>query len=73
MYPHEPQGRPDDALEGFLKTFLGLGAFIGGCSLLTLALQPRGSGEYYLTLCNIGIGTLLMLAVVGFMWWRRKV
>jgi hypothetical protein len=58
--------REPDAIETFLRTFLGLGAFIVVCSVVTLLNADPEKPEYYLSICNIFIGLALVVGVALF-------
>ncbi len=58
---HEP-----DAIEVVLRTFLGLGAFISICSVVTWLSAEPDSPEYTLSICNIFIGLALVVGVAIF-------
>ncbi|MBI5931085.1 MAG: hypothetical protein HY862_17380 [Chloroflexi bacterium] len=58
--------REPDAIEIFLRTFLGLGAFIAICSVVTWLSADPDKPEYYVSICNIFIGLALVIGVVIF-------
>ncbi len=58
--------REPDAIEVFLRTFLGLGAFIALCSVVTWLSAEPDSPEYTVSICNIFIGLALVVGVAVF-------
>lgn len=48
----------------FLRGFMRLGVFIGGCGLVMVFLQPPGSAEFVVSLCSAFIGGALIAGVV---------
>lgn len=47
-----------------LRGFLRLGAFIGGCGMLMLFVQPPNSPEWVLSFCSALLGGGLIVGVV---------
>lgn len=59
MNDNRGQGDANVALKGFLQ----LGILIGGCGFITLFFVPRDSAEFYISICNSGIGLALIVGV----------
>jgi hypothetical protein len=57
----------------FLRGFLRLGVFIGGCGIVMAFVQPPGSPEFILSVCSGAMGLALIggvLTVARFL--RRR-
>jgi hypothetical protein len=58
----------DDWIRGYLQ----VGFFVGGCGLLMLFLQRPGSGEFVLSLCSAIMGLGLVAGVIAFKRWAMR-
>jgi hypothetical protein len=48
----------------YLRGFLQIGIFVGGCGFLLALFQPRNSPEFVVSLCSGAIGLVLVAGVV---------
>lgn len=71
MNPREPRAEIPEFNE-FIRAFLRLGIFVGGCGLVMSFMQPPNSAEFVLSVCSATLGGGLVLAAIGVQRWFNR-